>query len=1289
MTHAKNAGAMLKVLRRGSARYLLFSGVLLTVLVCLYYANYNTTGNSAATVASRELGGGPAAAVEGGGAAGPPGVPVASSGAGGKPEAAAASKTGDDAAAAYAAAAAAPGAAAPPPPPLAAEPAGGAEGLAAAVVPAGGPDAAVNDEDWLEQDSAISEETCPIMPGASTAVDTVAEFKKFEFQPYWMKSREYWDTNFEERYRKKKQKWPELPLKVILVPHSHNDPGWLKTYESYYHYQTRNILNNMVDKLQHFHNMTFMWTEIAFFAQWWESAHPTKRRVVRKLLEQGRLEITTGGWVMTDEATSHVYAMVDQLIEGHQWVKNNLGLAPKSGWSIDPFGHGSTVPYLLRAAGFSGGAVIQRIHYAWKQWLAEKEMGDFLWRQNWDSQGFTDMLVHNQPFDIYSIKHSCGPHPQVCLNFDFRKIPGEYTEYSVRAVPIDEHNVKQKAELLLEQYGRTGSLFPHNVVLMPLGDDFRYDHDIEWDQQYKNYKLLFDYINQNKDKYNAEVSFGTPSDYFAAVKERTKNFRTLKGDFYVYSDIFSEGRPAYWSGYFTTRPYWKILDRELEANLRSAEILYTVALNRARQNAFNKTIQLLERDYERLTKARESLALFQHHDAITGTSKAFVMHDYALKLFEGIQDTVFVQGRCAQTLLLRDLKEINSQAAALGKPLQPHVSFLLPDTDRESYEKLAKKVPLVVPRNEPRRIVLFNSLAQQRQDVVKVRVSTANVRVLDSDGSEIPFQINPVWNLTWSFGQGAKGTEPGDVPETDDGARSGSTAAGAGPGDMQMARDLYEVMFVADLPPLSLVTYVVERVSERNLEARSVVYCAACGRASGDPSYVSPFEIKSMQAGDIQLENHRMKLLFDGRSGFLKAVTRKATGRTTQCGLQFAAYPSAQFHSGAYLFMPDPNSREPEREILTDEVSGQRTVQIVITSGPIASELTVVYSSILAHSVRIYHAAGPLSEGIYIENLIDFEAPPKNRETELFMRVVSDISNGDPPEFYSDLNGFQMQQRVKVERIGIEGNYFPITTMAYIQDGTRRLSLLVNHAQGAASWQPGWLEVMLDRRTLYDDSRGMGEGIVDNKRMLTKFWLLLEEVTEGDAKDRFSRPSLFAHHLSNGLLYPANLFVVEGLTDPGASGSGGTGTGGGGARPAPESRDLALHKKVQLLTRPFPCDVHLLNLRTLSDSTYMQFPSSSALLVLHRQGYACNVAANVAVPQCALKAAAAPPGDTEGGTDGPAPAFHDRTMFRDVKLHALTHTSLTGLHSNGKLKSLDQLQLRPMELATLNVTFVL
>jgi alpha-mannosidase len=85
----------------------------------------------------------------------------------------------------------------------------------------------------------------------------------------------------------------------------------------------------------------------------------------------------------------------------------------KTGWSVDPFGHGPTVPYLLKKSEVTGGAVIQRLHFAWKEWFARTQNGDFFWRQNWDWSGHTDTLVHNMPFAIYSIRASCGPHPQV------------------------------------------------------------------------------------------------------------------------------------------------------------------------------------------------------------------------------------------------------------------------------------------------------------------------------------------------------------------------------------------------------------------------------------------------------------------------------------------------------------------------------------------------------------------------------------------------------------------------------------------------------------------------------------------------------------------------------------------------------------------------------------------------------------------------------------------------------------------------------------------------------------
>ena len=90
-----------------------------------------------------------------------------------------------------------------------------------------------------------------------------------------------------------------------------------------------------------------------------------------------------------------------------------------------------------------------------------------------------------------------------------------------------------------------------------------------------------------------------------------------------------------------------------------------------------------------------------------------------------------------------------------------------------------------------------------------------------------------------------------------------------------------------------------------------------------------------------------------------------------------------------------------------------------------------------------------------------------------------------------------MIKRKRYSKLPIQANFYPLPSMGYIQDSGSRLSLISGQPLGGTSASSGQLEVMLDRRLMQDDNRGLFQGVQDNRVTPHHFVLLLERQISG------------------------------------------------------------------------------------------------------------------------------------------------------------------------------------------------
>jgi lysosomal alpha-mannosidase len=203
--------------------------------------------------------------------------------------------------------------------------------------------------------------------------------------------------------------------------------------------------------------------------------------------------------------------------------------------------------------------------------------------------------------------------------------------------------------------------------------------------------------------------------------------------------------------------------------------------------------------------------------------------------------------------------------------------------------------------------------------------------------------------------------------------------------------------------------------------------------------------------------------------------------------------------SGAYIFRP--NSSIPF--VVNNAPALTQTVL-----GNVVQQATQNFSNWVQQTVRLY----PGQPYIELESTIGPIPINDGFGHEVITRFQTSLNTNNT--WYTDQQGLEYIQRVLNHRPTwnltvnepVAGNYFPVDTTAFINDLKNGLQFAVmnDRARSAASLTNGELELMLHRRILVDDGRGVGEPLNESTIIRTRQLLTIAAPTTAASYQRTS-----------------------------------------------------------------------------------------------------------------------------------------------------------------------------------------
>ncbi len=136
---------------------------------------------------------------------------------------------------------------------------------------------------------------------------------------------------------------------IHVIGHAHMDMNWLWTYSETMQMCNDN-LRQVVSFMGEYPDYTMLQSQAAVY-NFVEMVDPPLLNLIKKYVNEGRLELAGGMWTEGDMNMSSGEAITRSFLLGQRYFQSRFGKMANIGWLPDNFGHISQMPQLLQLAG--------------------------------------------------------------------------------------------------------------------------------------------------------------------------------------------------------------------------------------------------------------------------------------------------------------------------------------------------------------------------------------------------------------------------------------------------------------------------------------------------------------------------------------------------------------------------------------------------------------------------------------------------------------------------------------------------------------------------------------------------------------------------------------------------------------------------------------------------------------------------------------------------------------------------------------------------------------------------